>query len=89
MTGARNAWTVWIGLTAITLVAWLIAPGHTGNARNAGSGLIAVIAVLGLIKCRLIIRYFMEVRYAPAWLRIATDAWLAILWLTLLGAYLY
>ncbi len=43
---------------------------------------------LGLVKCRLIIRYFMEVRHAPRGLQIATDGWLAVVWLALLGVYL-
>jgi hypothetical protein len=48
---------------------------------------IAVV-VLGFIKGRLIVRYFMEVRSAPRWLRTATDAWLAVLWLAVLVIYL-
>ncbi|HTM84429.1 MAG TPA: prokaryotic cytochrome C oxidase subunit IV family protein, partial [Mycobacterium sp.] len=37
---------------------------------------------------RLIIRNFMEVRSAPVWLRRATDAWLVVLWTTVLVIYL-
>ncbi len=40
----------------------------------------AVVLTLALVKSRLIIRYFMEVRTAPPrWLRSATDAWLVVL----------
>jgi hypothetical protein len=49
---------------------------------------LAVI-LLGFAKGRLIIRYFMEVRTAPGWLKGSTDAWLTVLWVAILGIYLY
>ena len=45
--------------------------------------------LLGFIKGRMIIRYFMEVRTAPRWLKVTTDAWLVVLWATILAIYLY
>jgi hypothetical protein len=47
------------------------------------------VVLLGLIKGRLIIRTFMEVRTAPRWLQLFTDAWLVILWMSILAIYLY
>jgi hypothetical protein len=44
---------------------------------------------MAFIKARLIIGYFMEVRTAPAWLRVSTDAWLVVLWGALLAIYLW
>jgi hypothetical protein len=32
------------------------------------------VVVFGLIKSRLIVRYFMEVNSAPQWLQLATEA---------------
>ncbi|MFI6365183.1 cytochrome C oxidase subunit IV family protein [Nocardia sp. NPDC050630] len=78
----------WIALTAITLLAWQLAPGHADTTR-LDTGLIIAVVVLGLIKCRLIIRYFMEIRHAATWLKIATDTWLAVIWTTMLAIYLY
>ena len=49
---------------------------------------VAVLAMV-FIKARLIIGYFMEVRTAPVWLRLATDAWLIVLWGTILAIYLW
>jgi len=49
---------------------------------------IAVV-VLGFIKGRMIIQYFMEVRTAPRWLKLFTDAWLTILWAGVLAIYLF
>ena len=31
----------------------------------------------------------MEVRTAPRWLKVATDAWLSVLWLAILAIYLF
>ncbi|WP_019928928.1 cytochrome C oxidase subunit IV family protein [Nocardia sp. BMG111209] len=84
----RTVVLVWAALTVITIVAWRLAPGHADSA-GLSDGLVAGIVVLAMIKCRLVIRYFMEVRYAPRWLRLATDGWLLVLWVTLLGIYLY
>jgi hypothetical protein len=44
---------------------------------------------MALIKARLIIQYFMEVRTAPRWLRIATDGWLVVLFGGVLAIYLW
>ncbi|WP_174186949.1 cytochrome C oxidase subunit IV family protein [Nocardia barduliensis] len=79
----------WLGLTAVTLLAWLLTPGHSEVSVRLDRGLVAGIVVIGAVKSRLIIRYFMEVRHAPRWLRISTDAWTAALWLSLFCLYLY
>ncbi|MDL4813661.1 cytochrome C oxidase subunit IV family protein [Actinomadura opuntiae] len=84
----RTVFVAWAALTAATVLAWLLTPGESQTATTLGNELVAAIVVLGLVKCRLIIRYFMEVRNAPRWLRAATDGWLAVLWLTLLVVYL-
>ncbi|GAA2738269.1 cytochrome C oxidase subunit IV family protein [Actinocorallia aurantiaca] len=79
---------VWAALSAATVLAWLLAPGESPSATNLDKELVVAVVALGLIKCRLIIRYFMEVRHAPRGLQIATDGWLAVVWLALLGIYL-
>ncbi|WP_433715037.1 cytochrome C oxidase subunit IV family protein [Nocardia sp. CA-084685] len=84
----RSIIYAWIALTAITLLAWRLAPGHA-DTTGLDTGLIIAVVVLGLIKCRLIIRYFMEIRHAPTWLKVTTDTWLAVIWITMLAIYLY
>ncbi|HEU5024268.1 MAG TPA: cytochrome C oxidase subunit IV family protein [Spirillospora sp.] len=86
--GRRTVFAAWAALTAATVLAWLLTPGESQSATALGDELVAAIAVLGLVKCRLIIRCFMEVRDAPRWLRAATDGWLAVLWSALLVIYL-
>jgi caa(3)-type oxidase subunit IV len=89
-TATRTTTWVWVILCAITIATWWLAPGHRGDGPVAASVPITVaVVLLGFIKGRFIIQYFMEVRTAPRWLRLSTDAWLTILWLAILGIYLY
>ena len=84
----RTTTYAWLVLSAITVVSWWLAPGHTGHA-VANAPITAAVVLLGIVKGRIIIRYFMEVRTAPRWLKITTDAWLIVLWATILAVYLY
>jgi caa(3)-type oxidase subunit IV len=79
----------WAVLTTITIASWWLAPGHSGGVAIPNVAITVAVVVLGFVKGRLIIRYFMEVRSAPRWLRVTTDAWLAVLWLGILVTYLF
>jgi caa(3)-type oxidase subunit IV len=79
----------WLVLTGITIVSWWLAPGHSGGVAVPNVAITVAVVALGFVKGRLIIGYFMEVRTAPRWLRLATDAWLAVLWLGILAIYLW
>jgi Prokaryotic Cytochrome C oxidase subunit IV len=86
---ARRTTVAWAVLIVITVLSWWLAPGHSGDGPVVASIPITVVVVLlGLIKSRLIIQNFMEVRTAPRWLRLATDGWLIVLWGAVLGIYL-
>jgi hypothetical protein len=90
MTDRRWTTVVWLVLCAITIGSWWLAPGHRGGGAAVASIPITIaVVLLGLIKGRLIIRTFMEVRTAPRWLQLSTDAWLVGLWLSILVIYLY
>ncbi|MEU1983200.1 cytochrome C oxidase subunit IV family protein [Nocardia sp. NPDC019395] len=80
---------VWLLLSAITLLSWALAPGHGEAPVSPSTSITVLVVALGAVKGRLIIRYFMEARTAPHWLRIATDAWLVVLWGAVLGIYLW
>src|SRR5271165_6455989 len=65
-TAARATTYAWIVLSAITIVPWWLAPGHTRGAAAVASVPITVAVIqLAFVKGRLIIRHFMEVRTAP------------------------
>ena len=87
---AQRATTVaWIVLCALTIGSWWLSPAHSGASAIPSAPITVAVVVLGFIKCRLIIRNFMEVGTAPRWLRFATDGWLIALWGAALAIYLY
>lgn len=94
-TGARHVLSnraitlAWLALSAITVLSWWLAPGHSDGLATADLPITVVAVALGAIKCRVIIRYFMEVRHAPPWLRHGTDLWLAAFWTSVLVIYLW
>lgn len=88
MTTTRSLMYAWLILTAVTIGSWWLAPGHSDVVAVASVPLTCAVVALGFVKCRLIIRYFMEVRTAPVWLKWATDAWLVVLWGAVLVIYL-
>lgn len=88
MTTVRSLTWVWIALVVITVGSWMLAPAHAGHAVQASAAVTALVLVLTFVKSRLIIRHFMEVRDAPRWLRLATDAWLGVLMALVFGIYL-
>jgi len=88
VTFLRNPLTlVWAFLTVITVASW-------GISRDVGvahaASVIATVGVLliAAVKVHYVMRYFMEVRHAPAWLKRATTVWLLLLLVLLLGSYI-
>ena len=79
---------VWLALSAITLAQLGIGSvgAQAGLAPNAA---IAASAIgIALIKVRIIIREFMEVRHAPVLLCRLTDLWVVLTGAMLLGGHL-
>ena len=84
---SRNPLTwVWAFLTAITIASWWISH-NTGMVYEVNGVITLVVLFIAAIKSRYVIRYFMEVRHAPAWLQRTLDAWLVFLFLMLTGFY--
>ena len=79
---------VWAVLCTLTLVyPWL---DHSADGRGGlrASAVVTTAAiVIALVKVRIIFREFMEVRHAPVLLCRLTDAWIAIMAVSLLGSY--
>ncbi len=87
-TSTRTITVTWLALTAITIGSWWLAPGHSTTTVGASVPITVLVLALAAVKCRLIIRTFMEVRGAPRWLRWATDGWLVALIAAALVLYL-
>ncbi|CQD18452.1 prokaryotic cytochrome C oxidase subunit IV family protein [Mycolicibacterium conceptionense] len=78
----------WLLLVAITVGSWWLAPAQYSEALRASVPITALVLALTLVKSRLIIRQFMEVRTAPRWLKLATDGWLTVLFASIFTIYL-
>jgi hypothetical protein len=68
---------------------WLAPPHDHGAPAAASVPITVAVILLAFIKGRMIIRYFMEVRTAPRWLKLFTDGWLTVLWAGVLAIYLF
>jgi Prokaryotic Cytochrome C oxidase subunit IV len=80
---------VWLILSGITVVSWLLGrTSHDGHRVVSNTPITVAVLVIGAIKARLIIREFMEVRRAPTWLQRFTDIWLVVFWGAVLVIYL-
>ena len=84
----RRITTTWLIAAALTLGSWAIAIAVDGGHAQPSTAVAIIGLGLGAVKVRLIVQQFMEVRTAPRWLKTFTDAWLAVLTLTILALYL-
>lgn len=80
---------VWLALSVLTVLSWWIGPVRAGHSPQPSVPITLIVLALGMVKCRLVFRYFMELRHAPRWLRLATDGWLVALWGAVLVIYLW
>jgi hypothetical protein len=76
---------VWLALSAITITQLGVGSLQTELRPNAA--ITAGAIVIALVKVRLIIREFMEVRHAPVLLCRLTDLWVVVAGVSLLGCY--
>lgn len=79
---------VWAILSAITAAQYFALTAGTGVLFTPNAVLTTSVIVVSLIKVRLILVEFMEVRHAPAGLRRLADLWLVLSGAALLGVYL-
>lgn len=77
---------VWAFLTAITVTSWWISR-NDGSGFQVNAAITVGVLLIAAIKTQLVMRYFMEVRVGPAWLKRATLGWVVLLFSLLLLAY--
>jgi hypothetical protein len=78
----------WVVLVAITLIYLWIDSSADDSGVLVASTTVTVAAIgLALVKFRIIMREFMDVRHAPPLLRRLTDTLVAVVGVALLGAY--
>nr|WP_256735857.1 cytochrome C oxidase subunit IV family protein [Mycolicibacterium hippocampi] len=79
----------WLTLSAMTLVyVWMDHSVDTAETLRASPVVTVSAIVIALIKMRIILREFMEVRHAPIWLRRLTDGWVMLIATLLIGTYI-
>ena len=84
----KRLMVVWVGLSAITLAQLAVASAGGPDAATARAAVAAGAIGIALLKVRVILREFMEVRHAPVLLGRLTDLWVALTAVALLGAHL-
>jgi hypothetical protein len=70
-------------LISVTLLSWYLATNGGRHPMTANLAISAVVLFIALLKARVILREFMEVRLAPAWVRRSSDCWLAAMFAAL------
>ncbi len=84
----KRLFVVWLILVAISLTYLWIDHAATHQGLPSTSTVVTVLAIcFALIKVRIIMREFMEVRLAPRVLRRLTDFWVVLMAVALLGVY--
>ena len=85
----QRLFAVWLVLVAITLIYFGIDSSANHGHGPVASTAVSVAAVcLALVKVRIIMREFMEVRNAPPVLSRLADLWVLLMAVALLGTYL-
>ena len=78
---------VWLALSAITIAQLGVGSLDGQAALRPNAAITSSAIVLALVKVRIIIREFMEVRHAPVLLCRLTDLWVVVTGVSLLGCY--
>ncbi len=77
---------VWAILTLSTIASWFISQSGDMEFQINAWATFGVL-VIAIVKAQLVIRYFMEVRFAPRWLKLTMVSWTSVLLVLLLGFY--
>ena len=84
----RRLFVVWLVLVGITLAYVGLDHSLGGGTTLSASAAVTVGAIgLALVKVRIIMREFMEVRHAPPLLRRLTDLLVVVMAIAMIGAY--
>jgi hypothetical protein len=89
ISGARRLATAWVVVVVFTLIYLIIDRTVDDDGALGASTLASIAAIsLALIKVRIIMREFMDVRHAPRILRTMTDVLVVVMAASLVGTYL-
>jgi hypothetical protein len=83
----KRSIVAWLALSAITLTQLGVGSLDGPDALRPNAAFTAGAIVIALVKVRVILREFMEVRHAPVLLCRLTDLWVVFAGVSLLGCY--
>jgi hypothetical protein len=84
----KRLFVVWLILSGLSVAyLWLDHTADDHGAPKASAAVTTGAIVIALVKVRIIMREFMEVRHAPKLLRRITDLWIVIMAAAMLGLY--
>ena len=87
--GKKRLLGAWLVLVAITLIyLWIDHSADSSGVLVASTTVTVSAIVLALVKFRIILREFMDVRHAPPMLRRLTDLLVVVIAVSLLASYL-
>lgn len=78
---------VWLALLALTAVSWFLTSDNHGLHYFSQRAVTAILLGVALFKARLVIMNFMEVAEGPVALRLVFEAWVLIVYGTLMAIY--
>ena len=85
----KRLFVVWLILVAISLTyLWIDHTAMQGALPSASAAVTIAAICLALVKVRIIMREFMEVRSASHFLCRITDCWVILMGIAMLGVYL-
>jgi Prokaryotic Cytochrome C oxidase subunit IV len=65
-------------IVSVTVLSWFLGTGGGQHPTAASLAISAAVIFIALLKVRIIMREFMEVGRAPAWVRWTSDVWLVL-----------
>lgn len=80
---------VWLLLSLVSAAYLLVGRPGDPTALQASTAITIGVIAIALVKVRIIMREFMEVRHAPPLLHRLTDLWLLVTACSLIGIYLF
>ena len=78
---------VWLALSGITLAQWAVGSLGATDSLRPNAAVTSCAIVIALLKVRVIMREFMELRHAPVLLCRLADLWVVLTGVSLLGCY--
>jgi heme/copper-type cytochrome/quinol oxidase subunit 4 len=69
---------LWLVLVLTTVLSWWLGVDTPARTEHSFAWSTVAILAVAIIKCRLVMRSYMEVKSAPRWLQLSCDAWLLL-----------